>query len=154
MNIESNESLSQLALADKYKYVTLEPIFGDKTLQIINGLNDRGRNSYSALQDKIEFFERGLTPELSAYYDALYSVFELDVETDTIQIVSKVSSVRRKLELPQYKSKLQLKCEADFCRLFVFKELPRDIDPGCKVIKEQPSRFIPYARVRPAELIE
>jgi hypothetical protein len=143
------ESLSQLAFADQCKYVTLEPIYGDKTFKIVKGLTDRGNNSYTSLMDRLELFEKGLSPEVKEYYNALYAEIELDAETSTIEIIQKVSKVRRALDLPSFKSKLQLKCEAEFFRLFAYEEISNEDTGDSKILNEQAGRYIPFARIMP-----
>jgi hypothetical protein len=147
--MEPINKVSDLTSSQKAKYYSLLTLYKEVAIEIALRLTDRGKNSYSAFIDKMEALTKA-DQEMEEYYNSLYEMFELKRLVLPGEIVQKVADVRRKLELPAYKSKLKIRCEADFFSLFVFDEIYEDdaIDSEgntAKVLKG----YVPQIKVKP-----
>lgn len=144
-------SVNQLTQAKQHQYSALVGIYGkQQALAIVDGLTDRGRNSFNTFISKMNLFLKDLDKEKEDYYNALYEVFELNTPTTTNEIIEKIGATRRKLELDFYRSKLKVKCEADFFALFAVKEEVREVNIDGVVIET--TVYIPFAKAKPDQL--
>lgn len=82
------------------------------------------------------------------YYNSLYEVIELNKFISLGDVIRIVVDRRRSLELEPYRTKLKMRCEADFFRLFVFKEVYDDTMTSERNEKTLIG-YMPIARVRP-----
>jgi hypothetical protein len=129
-------------------YFTLINFYTEKqAYDIVKGLSDRGRNSFTDFQNKRNAY-KSLSKEQQDYYDALYAQFEEGKPITTNDIIQTVAKVRYDLEMDLYTSKLKVRSEADFYALFAVKENTESSNVNGRLVETIVS-YTPVARVKP-----
>jgi hypothetical protein len=141
--------VNDLTTTQQQRYYSLISTYGDRqAIEIVQGLTNRGKNSYTTFIDKMEAVVKAKHDEQD-YYTALYEAFELNKQVTLGDVIRIVGKVRRNLELDPYKTKLKIRSEADFFGLFVFEEVYKiETDSDSNETKTLIG-YNPIARVRP-----
>ena len=145
-----NNLVSDLNSKQLQWFYSLVSRYGSQAKDIVVSLTDRGKNSYPAFVDKMNKVTKA-GHEDENYHNALYEAFELNQMVDPFQIIQKVTDVRNDLELEPYKSKLNIRCEADFLNLFVCREeYEEGQDVNGETLKTDVLKgYVPIVRVKP-----
>jgi len=151
--MQTTNTLSGLSSTQQQRYYSLISTYGDKQArQIVVGLTNRGKNSYAAFIDKMEEVQKAKHDEQD-YYTSLYEAFELNTFVSLGDVIRGVGDVRRTLELESYKTKLKIRSEADFFRIFIFEEV-YESDGKVEGNERTLIGYVPIAKVRPEEDVE
>ncbi|RVU01278.1 hypothetical protein EOD41_04740 [Mucilaginibacter limnophilus] len=138
----------ELSVPQQHKYFTLKAIYGDEAIKIVQVLDDRGRNSYTAFIDKMNMWLGDLSEDDRALYNELYSVFVLGVKYTTNEIIEKVTQARVKLGLDFYRSKVRQRCESVFFNMFAVEDKTEStVVDGNSVM--QHVGYVPLAMTKP-----
>lgn len=119
---EESEEGSKLTPIQQQRYDSIFPVYGEVSTQIVKMLTGRGRNSWQAFLDKMEYYRKAKTVE-KEYYNGLYETFEIGVLYQPGQCVGNVSEVRREMELAPYTDKIKIQSERDFFMIYVVEEV-------------------------------
>ena len=148
--VNYSELVKDLTTKQQQWFYSLVSRYGEQAKEIVLTLTDRGKSSYSAFIDKMNKVTRA-GHEDEIYYNALYDAFELNQMVNSFEIIQKVVDTRNDLELDLYRSKLGIKCEADFLNLFVCREEYEEglgID-GEPIKTDVLKGYVPIVRVKP-----
>ncbi len=146
LSLESLKDYSELTPIQQQRYDLLFDIYGHNASAIVTNIYGKGSCSWSSFLEKMDAMEQAKKPQKD-YYDALYEALPLNDVYRPGQIISITSIVRRQLGLPQYTEKIKAQSENDFSAIFLYKEVPIEVD-GDKDKKELKG-YKPLVRIKP-----